>query len=99
MRLFPLYQTLSSLGFILLIAHTQAFQEANWPAGRVVHVHPWVLVIAYAMGVLALIFTAFGTRDPEIGKRLDRAMPLAAWALLVFGVVGMALFAPGPYAP
>ncbi|MBC9246088.1 hypothetical protein H4P12_05040 [Paracoccus sp. 11-3] len=99
MKFYSVYQTLCSVGFILLIAHTRAYQEAHWPEGRVVYVHPWVLVIAYILGILALIFGTAGTRDPELGPRLDRLMPMAAWMLLLCGVVLMAIFFPGPYAP
>lgn len=97
MKLFNLYQTAVSLAFVLLIAHTEAYQTANWPEGRVVHVHPWVLFLAYALGIFALIMWLAKPRDPAIGPLLDRWLPIAASLLLFGGVVGMALFAPGPY--
>lgn len=96
MKFLPAFQTLSSIGFILLLAGSRGLQEQHWPPGRVVHVHPWIVFLSLALGFLTLVFWLAGPRAPALGPRLDRLMPLLAWGLLAAMVV-MALFFPGPW--
>lgn len=98
MKLYSVFQSLSSIGFIMLVAYTERWQEANWPEGRVVYVHPWVLFFAWALLVFTLVMGVAGPRTSRLAERLDRVLPQASWALLV-GAVLMAMFLPGPYAP
>lgn len=98
LRFYSVFQSLSSIGFIMLLAYTERWQEANWPAGRVVYVHPWVLFVAWALLVFTLIMGVAGSRAPGLAERLDRVLPQASWALLV-GAVLIAVFMPGPYEP
>ena len=97
MKFYPVFQTLCSLGFLLLIAHTEAWQQAHWPPGRVVHVRPWMVFLAWAMALVTLVLAVAGTRNPKLDLCLYRLMPLAAWGLLV-GALLVATFVPGPYA-
>ncbi|QFQ86141.1 hypothetical protein F8A10_01130 [Paracoccus kondratievae] len=86
--------SVSSLLFILLVAHTTAYQEANWPAGRVVHVREWVVYAAYALGAVLLWLTVFPLKDQQRRAALAAWYPWACWALLIVGVVIMPMFFP-----
>ena len=81
-----------------MIAHTQRYQELHWPEGRVVYVHPWLLLLAYTTGAVVMIFGVFGLKDSALAERLNAVMPRLAAALLAIMVL-MALFLPGPYDP
>lgn len=98
MRPYSVYQCLSSVGFLLMIAHTQSYQEIHWPEGRVVYVHPWLLLLAYTTGAMAMVFGVCGVKNTGLAERLNAVMPRVA-ALLLAIMVLMALFLPGPYAP
>lgn len=87
--------TLSSLLFLLLVAHTTAYQQQMWPPSRVIHVHPVVVVLAYALGVLTLLLWIGGRRAPEPAQRLARWLPIVAWCLLGIGVAIIPVFLPG----
>lgn len=95
---YAVYQCLCSVGFLLMVAHTQQYQELHWPEGRVVYVHPWLVFIGYATGAVALFLGLWGARTAKIIGHLNLLMPRAAAALLAIMVL-MALFFPGPYAP
>ena len=74
--------TLSSLLFLLLVAHTTAYQQQMWPPSRVVHVHPVVVALAYALGLLTLLLWIAGPRAPETtsGWRAGcPSLPGACW--------------------
>ena len=98
MKFYSIYQGLTSLGFIFLLAYTEHWQEANWPEGRVVYIHPWILFLAWAVLGFTLIMGVAGRRAPRLAERMDRLLPYASWALLV-GAVLMAVFMPGPFGP
>ena len=55
LKFYSIYQGLTSLGFIFLLAYTEHWQEANWPEGRVVYIHPWILFLAWAVLGFTLI--------------------------------------------
>ncbi|MBT0778747.1 hypothetical protein [Paracoccus sp. pheM1] len=86
--------SLGSLAFILLVAHTTAYQEANWPAGRVVHVRDWVVHAAYAFGAALLWLTLVPARDARRRVLLAIWFPRACWALLLVGIVVLPMFFP-----
>lgn len=96
--LYSLYQCLSSIGFLLLMAHTQDYQRLHWSEDRVVYVHPWLVGAAYGTGAVALFFGLWGLAQERLIGRIERGLPYLAWALLMTMVV-MALFLPGPYHP
>lgn len=98
LKLSSVFQSLSSIGVVLLLAYTERWQEANWPEGRVVWVHPWLLFLAWAMLICVLIMGIAGSRDSGPAARLNQILPQASSALLAAAVL-MALFMPGPYAP
>ncbi|KOQ72882.1 hypothetical protein ABW45_18700 [Stenotrophomonas maltophilia] len=87
--------TLSSLLFLLLVAHTTAYQQQMWPPSRVVHVHPVLVTLAYALGLLTLLLWIAGPRAPETTQRLARGLPIVAWCLLAIGVAIIPVFFPG----
>ena len=93
-----LYQSLSSIAFVLLVAHTQGYQELHWPEGRVVYVHPWLLAAAYGTAVVALFLGLWGLAQARLIGRLERWLPQLAWALIGIMVL-LAVFLPGPYLP
>ncbi|MCR1007325.1 MAG: hypothetical protein NQ082_21670 [Stenotrophomonas maltophilia] len=71
--------TLSSLLFLLLV----------------IHVHPVIVVLAYALGVLTLLLWIGGRRAPEPAQRLARWLPVVAWCLLGVGVAIIPVFLSG----
>ncbi len=87
--------TLSSLLFLLLVAHTTAYQQQMWPPSRVIHVHPVIVALAYALGLLTLLLWIGGRRAPESAQRLARWLPIVAWCLLGVGVAIIPVFLPG----
>lgn len=87
--------TLSSLMFLLLVAHTTAYQQQMWPPSRVVHVHPVVVALAYALGLLTLLLWIGGRRLPERCQQLAGWLPIVAWCLLGVGVAVIPMFFPG----
>lgn len=98
LKFYSVYQSLTSLGFIFLLAYTERWQEANWPEGRVVYIHPWILFLAWALLGFTLIMGVAGRWAPGLSERSDRLLPYTSWALLVVAVL-MAMFMPGPYGP
>lgn len=93
-----LYQSLSSIAFVLLVAHTQEYQQLHWPEGRVVYVHPWLLVAAYGTGAVALFLGLWGLAQARVIGRLERWLPQLAWGLIGIMIL-MAVLLPGPYLP
>ncbi|OBU70088.1 hypothetical protein [Stenotrophomonas maltophilia] len=89
--------TFSSLLFLLLVAHTTAYQQQMWPPSRVIHVHPVIVALAYALGVLTLLLWIGGGRVPEPAQRLARWLPIVAWCLLCVGVAVIPMFLSGLY--
>lgn len=63
-----------------------------------VYVHPWLLLLAYTTGAMALVFGVLGVKDTGLAERLNAVMTRVAAMLLAIMVL-MALFLPGPYAP
>lgn len=88
--------SLASLLFILLVAHSTSYQEANWPADRVVHVRSWVVYAAYALGAALLWMAVVPVKDERRRAFLATWFPWACWALLIVGVVVMPMFFPVP---
>lgn len=98
MRPYCVYQCLCSLGFLLVVAHTQDFQRLHWPEGRVVDVHPWLVGVAYGSVAAVLFFGLWGLTKESWARALDRWLPQAAFGLLMVMAL-MAIFLPGPYRP
>ncbi|OBU64854.1 hypothetical protein A9K58_16555 [Stenotrophomonas maltophilia] len=90
--------TFSSLLFLLLVAHTTAYQQQMWPPNRVIQVHPVIVALAYALGLLTLLLWIAGRRVPQRARqRFERWLPWHAWGLLLLGVVIIPMFFPGLY--
>ena len=87
--------TLSSLLFLLLVAHTTGYHHQMWAPTPVIHVHPVIVALAYALGVLTLLLWIGGRRTPEPAQRLARWLPIVAWCLLGVGVAIIPVFLPG----